>query len=235
MAAKGRSPETGGGHGRRRRSLLLIVGLALSLLIGFLVLDRSRDRQPGGGDGGGSTTIGTGPVTTEASTAPVPSTTVPERSVPVSTPPSTSKPKPADLRLGGDDLGVTRVGAPSKEAVAAVTAALGRPLADPATDSACIGAQGETAWAGFRLGMTGGKLSGWRSTSTSLSTPAGATVGTTLAALRTAYGAAFTLRPGAEPDEAPVFLVKGTNLGGTLTGPEPTGTVTSLFSGTCSI
>jgi len=235
MGPAERSPETGGGHGRRRSALFLVVGLALSLLIGVLVLDRARDRQPGGGDGGGSTTIGTGAVTTETSTAPVPSTTVPESSVPVSAPPSTTKPKPADLRLGGDDLGVTRVGAPSKEAVAAVTAVLGGPLADPATDSACIGSQEETAWAGFRLGMTGGKLSGWRSTSTTLSTPAGATVGTTLAALRTAYGAALTLRPAAEPDEAPVFLVKGTNLGGTLAGPEPTDAVTSLFSGTCSV
>ena len=238
MGAAGRSPGTSGAPGRRRRALVLVVGLALSLLIGFLVLERSRDRQPEEEAAGGSTTIETGPVTTVASTAPVPSTTASVGSstgVPALPDPSTPPPKPAQLRLGGDDLGVTRVGAPSKEAVAAVTASLGRPLADPATDSACIGAQEETAWTGFRLGMTGGKVSGWRSTSTSLSTPAGATVGSTLAALRTACGVAFTLRPAAEPGEAPVFLVKGTSLGGTLAGPDPTDAVTSLFSGTCSV
>lgn len=240
MGAADRSPQASGGQGRRRRALFLVVGLALSLLIGFLVLDRARDRQPEGGEGAvaGSTTIGTEPVTTVVSTSPVPSESAPVGSstaVPAPPAPSTIAPKPARLRLGGDDLGVTRVGAPSKEAVAAVTAALGRPLADPATDSACIGAQEETAWADFRLGMTGGKLSGWRSTSTSLSTPADATVGSTLAALRTAYGPSLTVRPAGEPGEAPVFLVKGTILGGTLAGPDPTDAVTSLFAGTCSV
>ncbi len=140
---------------------------------------------------------------------------------------------PGGLRLGGDDLGLTRVGAPTREAVAAVTGALGMPVADPASDSACIGAEEETTWRGFRLASSGGRISGWLSTGPAVSTPAGAAVGTTVAALREAYGAALQVRPPAEPDAVPVFVVDGAGVGGTLSGPTPTDTVTSMFNGTC--
>jgi len=138
------------------------------------------------------------------------------------------------MTLGGDDLGVTRVGAPTREAVNAITGALGRPLGDPASDTACIGGEEETAWAGFRLASSGGRVTGWRSTSTALSTPEGASVGTTLGTLRRAYGANLRLLPAAEPGDPAVFVVEGGGLGGTLTGPTETDTVTAIFNGTCA-
>jgi len=141
---------------------------------------------------------------------------------------------PKVLRLGGDDLGVTRIGAPAREAVEAITGALGRPLAEPATDTACIGAEEETTWEGFRLAVTGGTASGWLSTSRTLATPAGASVGSTLAALRQAYGAALQVPPVPEPGDLPVFVVQGAGIAGTLSGPEETGTVTSISNGTCT-
>jgi len=137
------------------------------------------------------------------------------------------------MTLGGDDLGVTQVGTSTREAVVAVTGALGRPLADPASDVACIGSEEETAWEGFRLASSGGRVSGWLSTSTALSTPAGASVGTTLGTLRQIYGAKLQLLPAAEPGDPAVFVVEGAGLSGTLTGPNDTDTVTSIVNGTC--
>jgi len=84
----------------------------------------------------------------------------------------------------------------------------------------------------FRLAGSGGRVSGWLSTSRTLSTPAGVAVGTPLPALRQAYGARLELPPPA-PDEAPTFLVEGAGLGGNLTGSGPRDTVTSLVNGTC--
>lgn len=147
---------------------------------------------------------------------------------------SSSIPKPPGrLELGGDDLGVTRVGAPFREAVSAVAAVLGPPTGDPAPDSACIGAQEETSWAGFRLGRSGAKLSGWLITSPTLATPAGVKVGTTLSALRQAYGARLQVLPAPEPGDPATFVVAGAALGGTLTGSATTDTVTRLHNGTC--
>ena len=171
---------------------------------------------------------------TSSTSEPGPSTTSTGSNSPT-TPGATSRvPKPPGrLELGGDDLGVTRVGAPFREAVSAVAAVLGPPTADPAPDSACIGAQEETSWAGFRLGRSGATVSGWLSTSSTLATPAGAKAGTTLNVLRQAYGTRLRLRPGPEPGDPTAFAVDGVALGGTLTGSAPTDTVTRLHNGTC--
>lgn len=167
-----------------------------------------------------SAPVSTAGPTTPAARAPAPPT-------------SSSPPAPGTLRLGGDDLGVTRVGSPFREAVAAVTRALGRPTADPAPDTACVGAESETSWEGFRLASNGGRVSGWRSTSKTLATPEGTTVGAPVASLRQAYGAALEIRPAPEPGGLPVFVVNGPRIGGTLSGTAPTATVGSIFNGTC--
>jgi len=210
----------------------------------------------GCGGGGGATTAATTTVPAlgadPAATAPAPpdatattatggpgATTGPTSATPSPGSPATTgapatPPPPAPvLRLGGNDLGVTRVGAPFREGVAAISGSLGRPAADPAPDSACIGAQDETSWAGFRLASSDGKVSGWLSTGTNLATPAGVRVGSTIAALRQAHGAALQVRPAPEPDAVAVFVVTGAGLGGTLTGTTPTDTVTSISNGTC--
>lgn len=178
--------------------------------------------------GPGSTTIpSTGPATTTPSATGV-ATTLPSGGP---TTPSTGA--PSGLALGGDELGVTRVGAPFREGVAAVTAALGRPRGDPAPDTSCVGATDETTWGAFRLAAGDGKVSGWLSKSTTLATPAGVTVGTTVAVLRERYGARLRLVP-PSPDGEDLFAVSGVNLGGSLTGAAPSDKVTSLFNGSCN-
>ncbi len=256
-------PDPGGpGPAPRRRSplaLALIPAAALAVVVGAIVALEARDEGGRSADGGAlasTTTLGPGPVATDVTPAlplgPAGGGITPDAPGPsapvVPTPGATSAPgqnpspnpaapapaaAPAGLRLGGNDLGVTRVGAPAREAVAAVSRALGRPVADPAVDSACVGAEEEVSWEGFRLGSTGGKVSGWRSTSRALSTPAGITMGSTVTALRQAYGSALQIPPPAEPGDPPVFVVSGASLGGTLSGPNPADTVTLLFNGTC--
>ena len=224
---------------RRRVALLVVLGLIIAAVAGFLVLDRVRDDGDPSGSAGSSTTVG--PQTTIiGSTAPVDSTTAGPLSTPTSatepatTPSVAGRPRGGRLVLGGDDLGVTRVGAPSREAVAAVTGVLGRPLGDPAKDSACIGAVEEATWEGFRLGISGGMVSGWLSTSRSLATPKGTTVGTNVAALRQAYGATVSIAEPAEPGEDASFSISGTRLSGSLSGSSPTDAVTAIFTGTCA-
>ncbi|MEO5680813.1 MAG: hypothetical protein ABIS47_14225, partial [Acidimicrobiales bacterium] len=206
--------------------------------------------RPGGVVGGalGPTAGGApGPVTSATPTTPGDPATVPNLvptpsgptvpALPASSTaaPSTAAPATtsATLRLGGDDLGVTRVGEPFRTAVDAVTAQLGKPRGDPAPDSACVGAEEETSWAGFRLAGSAGKVSGWLSTSPGLATPAGATVGTPVTALRQAYGAALVVQAAVDAESVPVFAVGAARLGGTLTDPGPNGTVSSIFNGTC--
>lgn len=235
---------------RGRRTALLALALA-AVVVGLGALLGLRSRGEGGlvrGRASTSTTLvaplapdlpPTAPVTTpDGAAGGATPTSAPAGTGTTAGPPARPAPlaptaAPAQLRLGGDDLGVTRVGAPFREAVAAVAGALGRPAGDPAPDSACIGAEEETSWEGFRLGSSGGRLSGWRSTTPALTTPAGVGVGTTLEALRRAYGAALQVRPPPEPDSAPVFVVAGAGIAGTLSGPGPADTVTSIFHGTC--
>lgn len=223
--------------GRRGRSSRLrrlgLVGLGAAV-VGLLGC------RGGGGGAVATTTLVPDVTAVEPTTSPPSepgsSTTSTGSSIPTTSGPGapSSIPKPpARLELGGDDLGVTRVGAPFREAVSAVAAVLGPPAGDPAPDSACIGAQEEASWPGFRMGRSGAKVSGWLSTSPTLATPAGAKVGTTVNALRQAYGARLQVRPAPEPGDPATFAVDGAALGGALTGSAPTDTVTRLHNGTC--
>lgn len=210
--------------------------LALGALASVMVVGCTDQGGVGGIVGGpvptvepaGTTTVPGGPTTTTGPTTtgrpPTPASTT-------STSPGTSSPAGA-LRLGGNDLGVTRVGAPFREAVAAVSGVLGPPTGDPAPDSSCVGAEDETAWGPFRLAASRGQVSGWTSTSRTLATPAGVTVGTTLATLRQAYGTRLDVRL-PNPDTGTIFVVTGADLGGGLSGQDASSTVTSLGNGTC--
>ena len=160
------------------------------------------------------------------SAGPSPSTAAPT--------PSATPAAPAVLQLSGDDLGVTRVGAPYADAVRAVTAVLGPPVADPAPATACVGAgDQEVEWEGFRLAITDGRVSGWSSSDGSLSTPSGIAVGTTVTEMQEVYGDRLELYD-ANPDSGPGFTVAGVELGGGLTGPGADDRVTSFYNRACS-
>ena len=146
----------------------------------------------------------------------------------------TAAPSPAAagaLVLSGDDLGVTRVGAPYQDAVRAVARVLGPPRAIPASSTACIGAeQLEVEWPGFRLAVSDDRVSGWTADDPRLRTPSGVAVGTTVAELRRTYGDRLRLfEP--TPDAGPGFAVEGVELGGEL---GPSGRVTRLWNRACS-
>ena len=148
--------------------------------------------------------------------------------------PSVSPAAPAVLRLDGDDLGVTRVRAPYADAVRALTAVLGPPVADPATTSACVGAgDREVEWADFRLAVSDGLVSGWQSSDVRLSTPSGVGIGTTVTEMQEVYGDRLELYD-ATPDSGPGFTVQGVQLGGALTGPGGDDRVTVFFNRACS-
>jgi len=153
----------------------------------------------------------------------------PATAVPSSVPPAAK----AGVELRGDDLAVTRVGAPFREAVAAITGSLGPPSANPTPDTGCVGASVEAEWSGFRLAANGGKVSGWSSTRNDLKTPSGVTVGTTIAALRRVYGDRLMLEP-PSPDAGTLFGVRGVNLAGGVSGSADTDHVDYLFNGECS-
>lgn len=217
------------------------LALAVAAAAGGAGLTGCGDKGRVGGAAGrpvaGAGTSTSGPAGSTTTPGPVPSASSPTGPAPTSPAPGATAPAAATptggLRLGGDDLGVTRVGAPFRQAVAAVSAVLGRPSGDPPSDTACIGAEEEAAWGPFRLASSGDQVSGWLSTSRTLSTPAGVTVGTTVVGLRRAYGEGLQVRPPPEPDGLAVFVVVATNLSGTLTGQAPADTVASLFNGTC--
>ena len=174
------------------------------------------------------------PTPSVAPVAPSPSASaVPAPPSAAPTPSATPAP-PAELVLNGDDLGVTRVGAPSADAVRAVTAVLGPAVADPAPATACVGAgEREVEWADFRLAITDGRVSGWRSTDGRLTTPSGVGVGTTVTELREVYGDRLELYD-ANPDSGPGFTVTGVQLGGALTGPGGDDRVTAFYNRACS-
>ena len=148
--------------------------------------------------------------------------------------PSASARAPVELVLGGDDLGATRVGAPYAEAVRALTAVLGPPVADPSPTSACVGAgDREVEWPEFRLAVTDGLVSGWSSTDGALETPSGVGIGTTVTEMQEVYGDRLELYD-ANPDSGPGFAVTGVELGGSLTGPGGDDRVTGFFNRACS-
>lgn len=148
--------------------------------------------------------------------------------------PSTSPSAAAELTLNGDDLGVTRVGAPYADAVRALTAVLGPPVADPSPTTACVGAgEREVEWADFRLAVTAGRVSGWSSSDGRYATPSGVGIGTTVTELQEVYGERLELYD-ASPDSGPGFAVTGVELGGSLTGPGADDRVTAFFNRACS-
>lgn len=170
----------------------------------------------------------------ESSAAPETSST---RSAPAS-PPATPRSPPAPgskggVVLGGEDLGVTRLGEPFREAVAAVSAVLGEPDADPAEIVSCIGAETEVRWGDLVLAAQDDRLAGWASRSATLQTPSGVTVGTPLTELERVYGSSLQRFP-ANPDNPPTFAVEGVDVLGSLSSAEDDASVTRLFTSFCA-
>ena len=166
------------------------------------------------------------PAAPPSAAPPAPSTAAPA--------PSPTTEAPAALRLNGDDLGVTSVGAPYADAVRALTPVLGPPVADPSETVGCVGAgEREVEWAAFRLAVTDGRVSGWRSTDDRLTTPSGIGIGTTVTEMREVYGDRLELYD-ANPDGGPGFTVTGVELGGELTGPGADDRVSGFFNRACS-
>ena len=150
------------------------------------------------------------------------------------TPSASTAPPAGGLQLNGDDLGVTSVGAADADAVRALTAVLGPPVADPAPATACVGAgDREVEWADFRLAVTDGRVSGWTSTDGRFRTPSGIGIGTTVTEMREVYGDRLELYD-ANPDSGPGFAVTGVELGGDLTGPGGDDRVTRFYNRACS-
>lgn len=164
---------------------------------------------------------------------PQPPAPEPAPSVPTSVPsPSPAAGEGNGLVLGGANLGVTMLGAPFEQAVAAVTSVLGAPTENPAKGVTCIQATKEVQWEGFRLAAgEGGVAAGWAASSLTLQTPSGVAVGTDLATLQRIYGAALkTFPPNTDnPDRS--FQVEGVDLFGGLDDQD---TVSSLYSSFCS-
>lgn len=191
-----------------------------------------------GGCGGSDDTSSASPETlaaTETSATPSPPTST--RSAPPS--PSATPTSPPARRskgrvvLGGEDLGVTRLGEPFRKAVAAVTAALGKPDADPAKTVSCIAAETEVRWGELVLAAQDDRLAGWASRSTTLQTPSGVTIGTPLTDLERIYGSSLERFP-ANPDNPPTFSVEGVDVIGSLSSASDDAHVTRLFTSFCS-
>lgn len=173
------------------------------------------------------------PTVPAPSSTPQPSRTGPAPSSPTPSAPPSAGPGGA-LELRGDDLGVTAVGRPRAEAVAAVRAVLGAPVADPATTVGCIEAQEEVAWQHFRLGFDADdRVSGWSSTSPDLATPSGVSVGTTVARLQEVYGDRLRLYP-SDTEAGNTYTVEGVDMLGQLDGTEPGDRVVALRNGSCT-
>jgi hypothetical protein len=177
-----------------------------------------------------------------ATAQPVPTTGSSPSSSPSSkatAPPSsvaTVSPSPsarAKLWLNGDDLGVTQVGAPYKEAVAAISAALGPPQHNPDPVTHCVEAQFEVSWAQFHLAVSGGKVNGWASKDPRLKTPSGVRVGTTIATLKRVYGSRLRLSP-PQIHSPWLFGVEGVKQFGYLTGGTDAATVNTFVNGACT-
>lgn len=137
-----------------------------------------------------------------------------------------------ELVLGGTNLGVTMLGAPFPQAVAAVTSVLGAPIEDPANSVTCIASTREVQWEGFRLAEgDGGVAAGWAAFNVTLQTPSGVTIGTDLATLERVYGAALTIFPPNTDNPNRTFQVENADVLGSL---DDADTVESLYSSFCS-
>lgn len=141
-------------------------------------------------------------------------------------------PAAASLQLNGADLGVTRLGEPYDQAVAAISQVLGQGA--PVTDAVfCIGSDKTTQWGEFRAVSKDGKLSGWTISSDRLEAPSGVKVGTDVTTLQRVYGDRIE-RFGPNPDNGPSFSVRGVDFLGDLSSTGDDATVISLYTGSCS-
>lgn len=203
-----------------RTTTLVVLTLGLALTVG--------------GCGGSDDTSSPAPETlaaTETSAAP---STRPAPASPSATPTSPPARGSKDgVVLGGEDLGVTRIAEPFREAVAAVSAALGEPDADPAESVSCIPAETEVRWGELVLAAQDDRLAGWASRSTTLQTPSGVTVGTPLTELERVYGSSLERFP-ANPDNPPTFAVEGVDVLGSLSSAGDDARVTRLFTSFCA-
>ena len=165
-----------------------------------------------------------------------PSTPAASRPVPPSpsAEPSSEPAGGGTVELRGDDLGVTAVGAARKEAVAALTAALGTPESDPARGVDCVTAEAEVEWSRFRVGFdSSGRLSGWASTGPGLTTPSGVGVGTTVARLQQVYGDRLQLSA-SDSEAGDTYTVEGVDMLGSLSGTGRSDRVVALRNGSCT-
>lgn len=175
-----------------------------------------------------TTSAATTPVTSSSAAAPSPSASAAPTSSPTRARPSSQK-----VVLFGNDLGPAKIGDPFPAAVKALSAVLGEP--GPETDDAsCIRGDRGVDFGDFHVTSENGKLAGWSSESTTLATPSGIRVGTTVATLRRVYGSdlALTKPPGAE--SLPEFSVRGSVVQGIVDGFSPDDKVSSLFTSACS-
>lgn len=207
----------------RHTALRLTVGLACTAVVGC-----------SGSDGGSSAA----PASATPLTSPAPATS------PTSTPPAptdspaapTSPPTQGSkggVVLGGEDLGVTRLGEPFREAVEAVSTVLGEPDADPAEVVSCIEAETEVRWGELVLAAQDDRLAGWSSRSRTLQTPSGVTVGTPLSEVERVYGSSLELFE-ANPDNPPTFGVDAVDVLGSLSSADDDASVTRLFTSFCA-
>jgi len=207
--------------------LALTVGLAVAVLVGC------------GGSGGQSAapSVSPAPPTSAAPEPPAPTSAPPVApaapSEPVPTPSEPAQGSKGGVVLGGEDLGVTRLGEPFREAVAAVSEVLGEPDEDPARTVSCIEADVEVRWGDLVLASQADRLAGWASRSVTLQTPSGVTVGTPLPELVRLYGSSMERFP-ANPDNPPTFTVAGVDVSGELSSAADDATVTRLFTSSCA-
>lgn len=182
-----------------------------------------------------SPTASVTPSTSPTATSPsAPATSEPSPSVTAepTTGTSPSTPPASAIQLNGADLGVTKLGDPYDQAVAAISTVLGE--GTPVTDKVyCIGSDKTTEWGEFRAVSKGGALSGWTIGNDRLEAPSGVKVGTDVATLKRVYGDRFK-RFGPNPDNGPTFSVKDVDFFGGLSSTAGDATVTSLYTGSCS-
>ena len=179
-----------------------------------------------GGDGGGSAA----PTAAATPASPAPVVPEPASAAPTAEPGQGSK---GGVVLGGEDLGVTRLGAPFREAVAAVSEVLGQPDEDPSQTVSCIQATTEVRWGELVLAAQDDRLAGWSSQSQTVQTPSGVAVGTPLPEMVELYGPSLERFP-ADPDNPPTFAVQGVDVRGDLSSAEDDASVTRLYSSFCA-
>jgi hypothetical protein len=238
-AAGTATPVVGPGETRsraeRRARQRHLTGAAVASVVtiasvGVLLVNDGRDNtlRPAGGR----------PATAQPAptTGPSPQSSPSSESTASSPPAATGSASPLSrpkMWLNGDDLGVTHVGAPYKEAVAAISVVLGPPLYNPDPVTHCVDAQFEVSWAQFHLAVSGGKVSGWASKDTRLKTPSGVRIGTTVATLKRVYGSRLRLLP-PQAHSGWLFDVQGVEQFGSLSDGSDAATVIGFANRGCT-